>query len=481
MPNSIARRAPVSIFGNLISAAVLTASLLVAAPVAAQQNQTASDTVRFGPPAQITVSFVDGDRLSDRLQRQGVSAIEAAAIEKTLRKSLSARQRRDGVLLQLNFAGNYGARTIERVAAEPISGSAIVLSRASLGFAEATTTTATVAAPVAANPAPEKPVAEKPVAEKPVAEKPVAEKPVAATVERRTAMTRTPAEPSPTTFAPVNMLPRASKAAAVESTIGFARAIGTASDNVARSMRDAGVPMQLTEQIVWAIRLHPELAHMRLKGSRFEIVYDPSYDASAGFSLAAFEVAGRQHRLWRFEPQSAPAGYFTDDGVRLGGLVLTSPMPGIGINSPYGMRRHPVLRVAKFHWGVDFPAPTGTPVYAAADGVVTAARRNGNYGLYIHIDHGDGVATTYGHVHRFEPGIAPGVVVKAGDTIAQVGRTGLATGPHLYFEVFIGDRRVDPEPLLAEGARQLLGADLAAFERIKQQTGATEIASESTN
>ena len=130
---------------------------------------------------------------------------------------------------------------------------------------------------------------------------------------------------------------------------------------------------------------------------------------------------------------------------------------------------------------VDIVGAARLQALADADGVVTAARRNGNYGLYIHIDHGDGVATTYGHVHRFEPGIAPGVVVKAGDTIAQVGRTGLATGPHLYFEVFIGDRRVDPEPLLAEGARQLLGVDLVAFERIKQQTGGTEIASESTN
>jgi len=475
MPNSVARRAPASIFGNLLSAAVLTASLLIAAPVAAQQNETASDIARFGPPPQITVSFVDGDKLSDRLKRQGVSAIEAAAIAKSLRKSLSPRQRRDGVLLQLNFAGNYGARTIERVAAELISGSAIVLNRASLGLAEAPTATGIAAAP------PPAPVAEKPAAEKPAAEKPAADRAIAASVERRTAKTRVPGEPSPTTFAPVNMLPQARKAAAVELTTGFARAIGTASDNVARSMRDAGVPVQITDDIVSAIRLHPELARVRLKGSRFEIVYDPSYDASAGFSLAAFEVGGLQHRLWRFEPQSAPTGYFTDDGIRLGGLVLTSPMPGIGINSPYGMRRHPVLRVAKFHWGVDFPAPTGTPIYAAADGVVTAARRNGNYGLYIRIDHGDGVATTYGHMHRFEPGIAPGVVVKAGDTIAQVGRTGLATGPHLYFEVFIGDRRVDPEPLLAEGARQLLGPDLAAFERIKRQTGATEIASESTN
>jgi murein DD-endopeptidase MepM/ murein hydrolase activator NlpD len=161
--------------------------------------------------------------------------------------------------------------------------------------------------------------------------------------------------------------------------------------------------------------------------------------------------------------------------------VLRSPMPGVEINSGFGMRKHPVFRVAKMHWGVDFPAQHGTAIIAAADGVITAAKRYGNYGLYMHIDHGQNVATTYGHMSSFAPGMKPGAKVKAGDVIAHVGRTGVATGPHLYFEVVIGERRVDPEPLIAEGGSRLIGSDLLAFERIKLQSGVTEVASESRN
>ncbi|MGE0659214.1 MAG: M23 family metallopeptidase [Reyranellaceae bacterium] len=470
MPNSIARRAPASSLGKLLSAPVLSIALLLAVPATAQQYASApSGAPLIGPPAQLTVPFVDGDRLAERLQRQGVVAVEAAAIEKSLRKSLSSRQRRDGVLLQLSFAGHYGARSIERVAAEPATGKPIVLSRAALGLAEKPAAPATEeAATAAAMPA------------APVATPAAAEAPPAAPVVGPSG--HHVVEPSPTTFAPVNMLPtRATRPSKVAMTPGFARAIGTNGADVAQSLKQAGVPRSVADEIAAAVKLHPSLGKAKLDGSRFEIAYDPSADAEAGFSLAAFTVGGREHRLWRFAPAGAPGGYFTDDGERIAGIVLRTPMPGIEINSPFGMRRHPVLRVAKFHWGVDFPAPTGTPIYAAADGVVVAAKRNGNYGLFMQIDHGNDVSTTYGHMSRFAAGMKPGTPVKAGDVIAHVGRTGLATGPHLYFEVFIGDRRVDPEPLLAEGARRLTGTDLAAFERIKQQTGVTEIASDSIN
>ncbi len=474
MPNSVARRAPASSFGKLLSAPVLSIAILLAVPATAQQYASApSGAPLLGPPAQLTVSYVEGDRLAERLQRQGVAAVEATAIEKSLRKSLSSRQRRDGVLLQLSFAGLYGARSIERVAAEPASGKAVVLSRIALGLADK---------PVTAAPAPETTTASAAIASQPAAPATPEAASVAAAAPVAPKSTPHVVEPSPTTFAPVNMLPsKASVAANASITPGFARVVGKTGADVALSLHQAGVPRAVAEEIAAAVKVHPALGRTKLDGSRFEIAYDPSADAEAGFSLAAFTVGGHEHRLWRFAPAGAPGGYFTDDGERLAGLVLRTPMPGIEINSPFGMRRHPVLRVAKFHWGVDFPAPTGTPIYAAADGVVVAARRNGNYGLFMQIDHGNDVSTTYGHMSRFAAGMKPGTPVRAGDVIAHVGRTGLATGPHLYFEVFIGDRRVDPEPLLAEGARRLLGTDLAAFERVKQQTGVTEIASDSIN
>ncbi len=494
MPNSIARRALASFNGKLLSAPLITATLLFAIPVAAQQTEivTSGGVAVFGPPEQIIVSFADGDALAGRLRRQGVSDAEAAAIENGVRKALSVRQRKEGAMLQLNFAGLYGQRALDRVVVDPVSGSSVTLTRSALSLPPAATIAASAApAPSVEAPKPAPQVAATP-APAPVAAPSAAQAapPAVAKVAdpvplEPVAVAAAPAPaPKPATTggaAPAVTAAPPSLIGHYAPTPGFAKATGVAGSDVAQAMRVAGVPRSVAEEINDAIKLHPGLKQANLNGSRFEVVYDPSYDANAGFSLAAFNVGGRDYRLWRFQPQGAPGGYFTDDGERLAGVVLRSPMPGVEINSGFGMRKHPVFRVAKMHWGVDFPAQHGTPIIAAADGVITAAKRYGNYGLYMHIDHGQGVATTYGHMQSFAPGMKPGVQVKAGDVIAHVGRTGVATGPHLYFEVVIGERRVDPEPLIAEGANRLVGSDLVAFERIKMQTGVTEVASESRN
>lgn len=479
MPNSIARRALASFTGKLLSAPVITASLLFAIPASAQQAalSSASGQAIYGPPAQITAMFTDADALAGMLRRQGVADAEAAAVENGVRKALSASQRKAGALVELHFSGHYGARNLDRISIEPAKGAAVSLTRNALGLPPATATTTTTATATATTTETTTATAAAPAPQPatPAAAKP-AEPAPQPTATPQAARVGTSGGAAPAVMAPSPVA--SNKHAAVP---GYARVTGIVAGDTVAALRQAGVPRGVAEQAQTAARLHPRLKNASLDGSRFEIVYDPSFDANAGFSLAAFTVSGHEHRVWRFQPTDAPPGLFTDHGERLTGIVLRSPMPGVEINSPYGMRKHPVLRVAKFHWGVDFPAPHGTPIIAAADGIVTAAKRYGNYGLYMHIDHGEGVATTYGHMSRFATGMKPGTKVKAGDVIAHIGRTGLATGPHLYFEVFIGERRVDPEPLIAAGGRQLFGADQMAFERVRQQSGATEIASESRN
>jgi murein DD-endopeptidase MepM/ murein hydrolase activator NlpD len=498
MPNSIVRRALASFTGNLLSAPLLSTALLLALPATAQQNEavSAGGVTVFGPPEQITIGFADSDSLAARLQRQGVADVEAAAIENGVRKALSAPQRKQGAILQLRFAGDYGARTLEQVTVEPVSGSSTILTRKALALPSLpaiAVAAAPAAAPVAASTQPPATTAVQPQIETPKQTAPVVQQPAPAppAPARQIAVDPVPSEPVAVDTAVTKPTTTGGAAPAVTAapsmvghhspSPGFGRAAGIATGDVLQAMRTAGVPRTVADQVHEAIKLHPVLKKANLGNSRFEIVYDPSFDAHAGFSLAAFHVDGRDHRVWRFQPQGAPAGLFTDEGERLAGIVLRSPMPGVEINSGFGMRKHPVFRVAKMHWGVDFPAPHGAPIIAAADGVITAAKRYGNYGLYMHIDHGQGVATTYGHMSRFAPGMRPGVKVKAGDVIAHIGRTGVATGPHLYFEVVIGERRVDPEPLIAEGGSRLVGSDFVAFERAKQQSGVTEVASESRN
>lgn len=123
------------------------------------------------------------------------------------------------------------------------------------------------------------------------------------------------------------------------------------------------------------------------------------------------------------------------------GARLLRPVAG-RIGSGFGMRFHPILRINRMHAGVDFPAPTGTPIRAAEDGVVVAASFGRGYGNRVTIDHGGGLATVYAHCSRMY--VRRGQTVRRGQVIAAVGSTGLSTGPHLHFEVRVNGRAVNP-------------------------------------
>lgn len=114
------------------------------------------------------------------------------------------------------------------------------------------------------------------------------------------------------------------------------------------------------------------------------------------------------------------------------------------ITSRYGMRLDPILGTWHLHSGVDFAAPSGTPIMAAADGVVISAEWETGYGYTTRIQHDNGVETTYAHQRHIEAGIVPGARVTEGEVIGEVGATGYATGPHLHFEVAIDGVTVDP-------------------------------------
>jgi murein DD-endopeptidase MepM/ murein hydrolase activator NlpD len=118
------------------------------------------------------------------------------------------------------------------------------------------------------------------------------------------------------------------------------------------------------------------------------------------------------------------------------------------------------------HQGIDLVADPGTPVLAAADGVVTGAAPNGGYGNWIEIEHEDKLSTVYGHLARFAPGIAPGVRVQKGDLIGFVGNTGRSTGPHLHFELLSGGKPTNPIIHPSIKPPQLRGGDLERLRKI---------------
>ena len=150
-------------------------------------------------------------------------------------------------------------------------------------------------------------------------------------------------------------------------------------------------------------------------------------------------------------PPAAP-----DEGLGL-------PLPRYDrISSPYGWRVHPILHRPEFHQGVDFAAPAGTPVQASEAGTVEMLGWHGNYGRYVRLRHAGGLRTGYAHLARIRPGLCVGSHVSRGEVIGAVGASGLATGPHLFYEVFDHGRHVDPRtaglPVAADRSRQTLAS-----------------------
>jgi len=129
-------------------------------------------------------------------------------------------------------------------------------------------------------------------------------------------------------------------------------------------------------------------------------------------------------------------------------LMLDWPIIGARLSSGYGPRVHPLLGGVRHHDGIDLAAPYGTPVRAAADGLISYRGRNGGYGRYVRIDHGFGMATAYGHLRDYAVGMAPGRRVRKGEVIGFVGSSGLSTGPHLHYEVIRDGRTLNPLDIL---------------------------------
>lgn len=136
------------------------------------------------------------------------------------------------------------------------------------------------------------------------------------------------------------------------------------------------------------------------------------------------------------------------------------PLESARLTSDFGMRTHPVLGGRRKHTGIDLAAPTGTPIYATADGIVDRAEWFSSYGLFVGIDHGAGLETRYAHMSRLA--VAEGERVKKGDIIGYVGSTGRSTGPHLHYEIRMSGVAVNPIPYMVESPVQ---QRLAALEQ----------------
>lgn len=204
-------------------------------------------------------------------------------------------------------------------------------------------------------------------------------------------------------------------------------------------------------------------------GDRFSILFEQVSDrdgnvlASGDLLHARLVLAGKEHSLYRHVGADGEPGYYTRDGRSVRTSLLRTPVNGARLSSAFGMRRHPVLGFSRMHRGIDFAAPTGTPVYASGDGRVSFVGRNNGYGNYVRIDHDGGYATAYAHLSRFASGLKHNARVRQGQVIGHVGSTGVSTGPHLHYEIFVDGRQVNPLEVKAVGQARLTAGEMVRF------------------
>lgn len=237
----------------------------------------------------------------------------------------------------------------------------------------------------------------------------------------------------------------------------------------------AGAPQEvasaLSEVFGWEFDLE------RLQGGdEFRVLYETiwpigSTSPSVGKILAAsLESGNKSITALLHEDEDGRGGYYTADGRALGRAFLRYPVEFTKISSTFSARRfHPILRRRRPHLGVDFAAPYGTPVHAAADGRVVDAGWEGGLGRAIRVEHADGYRTTYGHLSRIAGSVRPGKTVHRGQVIGYVGSTGLSTGNHLHYGVEHDGKHVDPLALKSLGTASIPSHKRPSFERLRRR------------
>ncbi|HEY0767019.1 MAG TPA: peptidoglycan DD-metalloendopeptidase family protein, partial [Steroidobacteraceae bacterium] len=193
-------------------------------------------------------------------------------------------------------------------------------------------------------------------------------------------------------------------------------------------------------------------------GDAFVVTYDQiwrdgAYLRDGSIQAAAFVNQGRTFRAVRYSDPEGGSHYYTPDGRSLHKAFLRAPVEFTRVSSRFNSARlHPILNRIRAHQGVDYAAPTGTPVRAAGDGRVRFAGRKGGYGNVVEIEHSRSTVTVYGHLSRFARDTRAGAHVTQGTVIAYVGMTGLATGPHLHYEYRVNGVFKNPQTTALPGA-----------------------------
>ena len=247
-------------------------------------------------------------------------------------------------------------------------------------------------------------------------------------------------------------------------------------ENVYKAASKAGIPANTIMHFINIFSYNFDFQREVRAGDKLEILYEyqetmdgKRVKESGNILYAALTVQGNKNKLYRFDVTDRKVDYISDDATSIKKTLLQTPINGARISSRYGMRHHPVLGYSRMHRGLDYAAPRGTPIFAAGDGVIEYVRvNNKGYGKYIKIKHNAKYSTLYAHMQGFARDMKKGKRVKQGDVVGYLGSTGLATGPHLHYEVHVNGRRVNPSKVKFSKEAPLSGSTLKRFAETKE-------------
>lgn len=231
----------------------------------------------------------------------------------------------------------------------------------------------------------------------------------------------------------------------------------------------AEIPDIITNKLVDIFATNIDFSSDLRRGDRFNIVYESfwrngTFLRSGRILAAEFINAGNVYQaVWFDGIGNRSGGYYSFNGKSQKKAFLKYPLAFTRVSSAFAMRKHPITGLWKQHKGIDFAAPTGTPIRAAADGAIEFVGWQGGYGNIITIRHWGAYSTAYGHMSRFNPDMKKGTKVKQGDIIGYVGSTGMSTGPHLHYEFRINGVQRDPRQIEMPNIQPLTASEMEKF------------------
>tara|TARA_B000000565_G_scaffold235252_1_gene196128 strand:- start:175 stop:1392 length:1218 start_codon:yes stop_codon:yes gene_type:complete len=255
---------------------------------------------------------------------------------------------------------------------------------------------------------------------------------------------------------------------------------GIIKSNLYLSAQEVGLPEDALIEFVQLMGYSIDFQRQIQTGDKFKILFKQSFDVLSEkrigleeISYAELNVSDESYKFYRFTDSEGKVGYYDEKGQSARKTLMKTPINGARLSSGFGMRKHPIKGFSAMHKGVDFGAPTGTPIFAAGDGVLEKVGWINGYGRYILIRHNSTYKTAYAHMSGWAKGIRRGARVYQGQIIGYVGSTGNSTGPHLHYEILINGRQVNPLKVRMPSGKPVNSKDRKTFlrkiQKIKQE------------